>query len=79
MEWSQHDAMVIAVAWQRGGLSVWSVFGVLLYYSHGDQPGYVMVTCVHAHIVTHTLNLLFGNLLNRGPIALEVYPYPLLQ
>ena len=40
MEWSQHDAMVIAVAWQHGGLSVWSVFGVLLYYSHGDQPGY---------------------------------------
>ena len=39
MEWSQHDAMVIAVAWQQGGLSVWSVYGVLLYYSHGDQPG----------------------------------------
>jgi len=39
IEWSQHDAMVIAVAWQQGGLSVWSVYGVLLYYSHGDQPG----------------------------------------
>ncbi len=41
MEWSYEDAMVIAVSWKNGGLSLWSVFGTLLLCSLGDQPGYV--------------------------------------
>ncbi len=39
MEWSYEDAMVIAVSWKNGGLSLWSVFGTLLLCSLGDQPG----------------------------------------
>ena len=39
MEWSVPDAMVIAVSWKNGGLSLWSVFGSLLLCSLGDQPG----------------------------------------
>ena len=39
MQWSHDDGMVIAVSWENGGLSLWSVFGSLLLCSLGDQPG----------------------------------------
>ena len=40
MQWSHDDQTVLAVSWQHGGLSLWSVFGSLLLCSLGDQPGY---------------------------------------
>jgi hypothetical protein len=39
MQWSHDDQTVLAVSWQHGGLSLWSVFGSLLLCSLGDQPG----------------------------------------
>ena len=39
IQWSHNDGMVIAVSWENGGLSLWSVFGSLLLCSLGDQPG----------------------------------------
>jgi hypothetical protein len=39
LQWSQLDYCVLAVAWTNGGLSMWSVFGSLLFHSLGNQPG----------------------------------------
>ena len=41
MQWSHDDQTVLALSWQNGGLSLWSVFGSLLLCSLGDQPGWV--------------------------------------
>ena len=43
LDWSHSDGMVIAVSWQNGGLSLWTVFGSLLLCSLGDQPGCVIL------------------------------------
>ena len=42
LEWSPIDYSVLAVAWTNGGLSMWSVFGSLLFHSLGNQPGLVI-------------------------------------
>ncbi|XP_019849671.1 PREDICTED: RAB6A-GEF complex partner protein 1-like isoform X2 [Amphimedon queenslandica] len=39
LQWSPIDYSVLAVAWKNGGLSMWSVFGSLLFHSLGNQPG----------------------------------------
>ena len=37
IEWSHTDAMVLAVAWGRGGLALWTVHGSLLSFSLGPD------------------------------------------
>ena len=37
--WSPVDYSVLVVVWRNGGLSMWSVFGSLLFHSLGNQPG----------------------------------------
>lgn len=39
LKWSANDYSVLVVAWRNGGLSIWSVFGSLLFHSLGNQPG----------------------------------------
>jgi hypothetical protein len=38
MRWTP-EGVALAIAWERGGFSVWSVFGSLLYHSMGVEAG----------------------------------------
>jgi RAB6A-GEF complex partner protein 1 len=38
MRWTP-EGVALAIAWERGGFSIWSVFGSLLYHSMGVEAG----------------------------------------
>lgn len=40
LKWTT-DGCALAMAWERGGFSLWSVFGALLLCSAGPQSSYV--------------------------------------
>ena len=40
IQWVPHSHSVLTVAWRNGGVSLWTVFGSLLYHSLGNQPGF---------------------------------------
>ena len=41
IQWVPQSHSVLTVAWRNGGVSLWTVFGSLLYHSLGNQPGLV--------------------------------------
>ena len=41
MRWTP-DGTALAMCWQQGGFSIWSVFGSLLHHSMAVESGYVV-------------------------------------
>ena len=40
LKWTP-DGTALALVWEKGGFSLWSVFGALLLHSMGVESGYV--------------------------------------